>query len=313
MPRTELSSAQIRDATIARADLNTQTPGAAVVAKIVAGTGIAISQTGADSGTGDVTVSGMNLDYLGDYAPATYNDGDIVVGPDGIAYMCVKDGTTTPPEAWPGTGIVTAEGPPGPQGPQGPQGDPGPTGSVGDTGSAGVPGEQWYSGSGAPAGATGVVGDWYLDTATGDVYEKTGASAWTIRGNIKGPKGDTGTTGSQGIPGITRPFQLGHTWGLVGDVSLLTTLPSIFIPFNATQAAVLVSVRTKLASGTSVGVQIKRNGSNVGSVITVTPTAATTSLGNVALAANDELTLVLSAPVGTPTHLTVTVIVEHTP
>jgi hypothetical protein len=57
MARTELSSAQIRDASIARVDLNTQTPGAAVVAKIVAGAGITISQTGADSGTGDVTVS----------------------------------------------------------------------------------------------------------------------------------------------------------------------------------------------------------------------------------------------------------------
>jgi hypothetical protein len=46
--------------------------------------------------------AGMDLDYLGAYAPGTYNDGDIVVGADGIAYLCVKDGTTTPPEAWPG-------------------------------------------------------------------------------------------------------------------------------------------------------------------------------------------------------------------
>ena len=49
-----------------------------------------------------VVPPGMNLDYLGDYTPATYNDGDIVIGADGIAYMCVVDGTTTPPEPWPG-------------------------------------------------------------------------------------------------------------------------------------------------------------------------------------------------------------------
>jgi hypothetical protein len=50
---------------------------------------------------------GMNLDYLGDYAPGpVYNDGDIVIGADGIAYMCVVDGTTTPPEPWPGVGIA---------------------------------------------------------------------------------------------------------------------------------------------------------------------------------------------------------------
>jgi hypothetical protein len=46
-----------------------------------------------------------DLDYLGDYSSTTrsvYNDGDIVIGSDDIAYMCVKNGTTTPPEAWPG-------------------------------------------------------------------------------------------------------------------------------------------------------------------------------------------------------------------
>lgn len=48
-------------------------------------------------------VSGSDLDYLGDYVPGqVYNDGDIVVGPDGITYMCTKDGINTPPEPWPG-------------------------------------------------------------------------------------------------------------------------------------------------------------------------------------------------------------------
>jgi hypothetical protein len=123
----------------------------------------------------------------------------------------------------------------------------------------------------------------------------------------------SGPPGPQGPPGITQPFRLGHTWGLVGDVSDLTTLPSIFIPFNGTQAAKLVGIRTKLASGTSVGVQVKRNGSNVGGVITVTTASTMTSLGNVAISADDELSMVLSAPVGTPTHLSATLVVEHTP
>jgi hypothetical protein len=67
---------------------------------------------------------GMNLDYLGPYTPGTYNDGDIVIGSDNIAYMCVVDGTTTPPEPWPGVGMATAVGPPGPPGPTGPAGPP---------------------------------------------------------------------------------------------------------------------------------------------------------------------------------------------
>ena len=45
-----------------------------------------------------------DLDYLGGYAPGTYNDGDIVIAEDGVAYVCTKDGVTTPPEPWPGGG-----------------------------------------------------------------------------------------------------------------------------------------------------------------------------------------------------------------
>jgi hypothetical protein len=72
-----------------------------------------------------------------------------------------------------------------------------------------------------------------------------------------------------------------------------------------------VGLRAKLGSGTSLGVQVRRNGGNVGGVITVTTAAATTTF-NQALAADDELSLVLSAPVGTPTNLTATLYLEHT-
>jgi hypothetical protein len=45
---------------------------------------------------------GADLVYNGAYVPATsYEDGDIVVGADNIAYICVTP-TSTPPEAWPG-------------------------------------------------------------------------------------------------------------------------------------------------------------------------------------------------------------------
>ena len=43
------------------------------------------------------------------------------------------------------------------------------------------PGTTWHNGSGAPSGALGSVGDYYIDTDTGDLYEKTGASTWTLR------------------------------------------------------------------------------------------------------------------------------------
>jgi hypothetical protein len=50
---------------------------------------------------------GGGVEYLGNYVGSkTYNDGDIVIGADGIAYMCTKNGTTTPPETWPGGGVL---------------------------------------------------------------------------------------------------------------------------------------------------------------------------------------------------------------
>lgn len=141
------------------------------------------------------------------------------------------------------------QGPPGPTGPMGPAGAPGspgaagapgakwysnvgpplpglgivgdyyleyPTGDVyekiasgwvhdsnltGPAGADGSPGEKWFAASGAPTSGVGIVGDWYLNTLNGDFYEKTGASTWTLRGNLKGPTGATGSTGSAGAPG----------------------------------------------------------------------------------------------------------------
>lgn len=74
------------------------------------------------------------------------------------------------------------------RGPQGIQGIQGPVGPQGDN-------VAWLSGAGVPAGATGDISDWYLNTNNGDVYEKTGAAVWTLRGNIRGPVGPTGPTG----------------------------------------------------------------------------------------------------------------------
>ena len=57
MPKTEIRSGQILDATVSRDDLNTATTTKAVIAKIIAGTNITIGSTGVDAGTGDVTIN----------------------------------------------------------------------------------------------------------------------------------------------------------------------------------------------------------------------------------------------------------------
>ena len=62
-----------------------------------------------------------------------------------------------------------------------------------------------HSVAAAPASGLGVMGDWALNTANGDVYEKTAAAAWTQRGNFKGPTGATGPKGNTGAQGPTGP------------------------------------------------------------------------------------------------------------
>jgi hypothetical protein len=53
----------------------------------------------------------------------------------------------------------------------------------------------WYTGSGAPDDGTGVDGDLYLDTDTGDVYQKAGGTWGDPIDNITGPEGPEGPIG----------------------------------------------------------------------------------------------------------------------
>lgn len=56
---------------------------------------------------------------------------------------------------------------------------------AGSSGGPGGAGSKWYTDSGAPAAGLGVDGDFYLDSDTGDYYEKIGG-VWTLQGNLQG-------------------------------------------------------------------------------------------------------------------------------
>lgn len=93
-------------------------------------------------------------------------------------------------------------------------------GAAGATGAAGTNGATWYSGAGAPSGGTGVNGDFYLNTSTGDVYKKSSGAWGSPIENITGPTGATGATGPSSIAtpgsdltatGITRDFTAGES------------------------------------------------------------------------------------------------------
>lgn len=85
-------------------------------------------------------------------------------------------------------GVHGVQGSIGPAGPTGPSGPVGATGPTGATGTAGPSGGVWRSGNGVPANTLGADGDYYLNSATGQVYKKAGG-AYAFVVNIMGPAG----------------------------------------------------------------------------------------------------------------------------
>jgi hypothetical protein len=93
--------------------------------------------------------------------------------------------------------FMACEGPQGPEGPQGQQGQQGPVGPAGEDGS------MMYSGQGAPDASTGEIGDYYLDTDTGELYGPKDDNGWGKP--IIVLKGEDGEDGSQIYAGSGAP------------------------------------------------------------------------------------------------------------
>lgn len=96
---------------------------------------------------------------------------------------------------------VNIKGATGAAGTPGTPGTNGTNGTNGAPGTNGADGSKWLGGTSAPSSGIGVIGDWYLNTVTADVYLKTGSSTWTQQLNIKGATGAQGIQGIQGVPG----------------------------------------------------------------------------------------------------------------
>lgn len=74
MSRTQLTGLAIQDGSLQRADMDITTPGQAMITKVIAGSTMKItSKTGADDGTGDVTLDvsdAIKTHVNSDHAPA---------------------------------------------------------------------------------------------------------------------------------------------------------------------------------------------------------------------------------------------------
>ncbi len=66
-------------------------------------------------------------------------------------------------------------------------------------------GTKIYSGTGVPGAATGLNGDYYLDTVSGNLYNKDSGGSWQLLMNIIGPQGTAGAKGSSWWSGIAPP------------------------------------------------------------------------------------------------------------
>ena len=75
---------------------------------------------------------------------------------------------------------------------------------------------QWRYGNTVPTNSFGVLGDFYLDVVTGNVYYKNSATTWVLTGNIKGAVGPSGAIGAQGVQGIQGAQGAQGTQGVAG-------------------------------------------------------------------------------------------------
>jgi hypothetical protein len=147
----------------------------------------------------------LDLEYLGNFvAGPLYSDGDVVVGPDNIAYLCVRP-TNNPPVTWPGVGVASAVGPPGPPGPQGPIGNTGPAGPIGPTG---------------PQGPAGPSGNAALDAT----YWLVSAHANLPNGRAMNTRGTGYVRSTAGEPSVVATIPLTDTTGILPDNRLTSNV-----------------------------------------------------------------------------------------
>lgn len=177
----------------------------------------------------------------------------------------------------------------GPQGPQGPAGDAGPTGSTGSTGPQGPQGIQgpagvdgadgktWMSGAGAPSGATGDDGDYYIDTTNDVYYGPKTAGAWGTGTSLVGPQGEPGVVDGFAYDIIEFDFP--------GDLAVVSGDTARFeMPVTGTIDKVWATLATPSSSGSVV---FDLNKALAGSLSTVT-TMYTTQANRPTVTANSR-------------------------
>ena len=148
-----------------------------------------------------------------------------------------------------GMGITSCNSEPV-QGPQGEQGPVGPQGPAGENGENGEDGSLILHGEGKPADTLGKDTDVYIDSKTGDLYQKENGS-WTLVMNIKGEDGQDGHDGSDGSNGedgktawsnTILPSEDGYILPSLGSATVGETVTFTFVPNSHSEGTDLSKV-----------------------------------------------------------------------
>jgi hypothetical protein len=94
-----------------------------------------------------------------------------------------------------------------------------------------------------------------------------------------------------------------------GALSSSNNIPDYFVALATGQTSKLVNVVAKVESGTSIDLQMRRNGTNLGTAHTITATKSAPAYTQ-ALSDGDSLDFTLANPVGSPVDLAVTLVIE---
>ncbi len=94
-------------------------------------------------------------------------------------------------------------------------------------GKDGADGSKILMGKTEPDALVGQIGDMYLNTLTGDIYQKKTGKGWEPQGNIKGTKGDRGEKGDASHFGFGTDNPTAQTLQ-IGDLYLNTTTGGLF-------------------------------------------------------------------------------------
>jgi hypothetical protein len=153
--------------------------------------------------------------YEGTWSSGTaYQAGDVVTYND-TAYIARQGSTGQTPG---NTAYWQQMAPTPSAGGAGATGPAGPTGSTGSTGPTGPDGISLLNGGSDPLVGTGDIGDFFINTASNQIFgPKVGSPSpsWGTGTNLIGPGGSTGPTGPLGPTGSTGPTgNTGNTGGI---------------------------------------------------------------------------------------------------